>query len=76
MLSAFNLTEGKSLKSINVGNKKVMPSKIVCIGRNYVEHIEELGNEIPENLVIFLKPNSAISDELKSFQRKRQHQPL
>jgi 2-keto-4-pentenoate hydratase/2-oxohepta-3-ene-1,7-dioic acid hydratase in catechol pathway len=50
-----------------------MPSKIVCIGRNYVEHIEELGNEIPENLVIFLKPNSAISDELKSFHQEPLH---
>jgi 2-keto-4-pentenoate hydratase/2-oxohepta-3-ene-1,7-dioic acid hydratase in catechol pathway len=34
--------------------------KILCIGRNYVDHIEELGNERPENPVIFLKPDSAI----------------
>lgn len=42
------------------------PSKIVCVGRNYVNHIKELGNEIPEEPVIFLKPNSAISQELLS----------
>ncbi|MBG7630768.1 MAG: fumarylacetoacetate hydrolase family protein [Bacteroidetes bacterium] len=34
--------------------------KIICIGRNYAKHIEELQNEKPENPVIFLKPDSAI----------------
>lgn len=34
--------------------------KIICIGRNYVDHIEELGNERPDNPVIFMKPDTAI----------------
>ncbi|MDO5616850.1 MAG: fumarylacetoacetate hydrolase family protein, partial [Cruoricaptor ignavus] len=34
--------------------------KIICIGRNYSEHAKELGNEIPEKPVIFLKPDTAI----------------
>ena len=34
--------------------------KIICIGRNYTKHIEELANERPENPVVFLKPDSAI----------------
>ena len=34
--------------------------KIICIGRNYAKHIEELQSEKPENPVIFLKPDSAI----------------
>ena len=34
--------------------------KIICIGRNYAKHIEELANERPENPIIFLKPDSAI----------------
>ncbi|WP_029038574.1 fumarylacetoacetate hydrolase family protein [Salinimicrobium xinjiangense] len=34
--------------------------KIICIGRNYTEHIAELKNERPEEPVIFLKPDSAI----------------
>lgn len=34
--------------------------KIICIGRNYAKHIEELANERPESPVIFLKPDSAI----------------
>ena len=45
--------------------QEVMPSKVICIGRNYVEHIEELGNEIPEKMVLFTKPNSAITDTLR-----------
>jgi 2-keto-4-pentenoate hydratase/2-oxohepta-3-ene-1,7-dioic acid hydratase in catechol pathway len=36
------------------------PSKIVCVGRNYVEHAKELGNEIPKVPLIFLKPPSSI----------------
>ena len=34
--------------------------KIICIGRNYREHAEELGNEIPEKPVIFMKPDTAL----------------
>lgn len=34
--------------------------KIICVGRNYVDHIEELENEKPEHPVIFIKPDSAI----------------
>jgi len=37
-----------------------VPSKIVCVGRNYFEHAKELGNEPPKEPLIFLKPPSAI----------------
>ena len=47
-------------------NQAVVPSKIVCAGRNYVEHIAELDNEVPTEPVIFVKPNSALSEELRS----------
>ncbi|HEX2211696.1 MAG TPA: fumarylacetoacetate hydrolase family protein [Longimicrobium sp.] len=36
------------------------PSKIVCVGRNYLEHARELGNQVPERPLIFLKPPSSI----------------
>jgi 2-keto-4-pentenoate hydratase/2-oxohepta-3-ene-1,7-dioic acid hydratase in catechol pathway len=36
------------------------PSKIVCVGRNYREHASELGNEVPKEPLIFLKPPSTI----------------
>jgi 2-keto-4-pentenoate hydratase/2-oxohepta-3-ene-1,7-dioic acid hydratase in catechol pathway len=35
-------------------------SKIVCVGRNYVEHAKELGNEVPKEPLIFLKPPSSV----------------
>ena len=38
----------------------VAPSKIVCVGRNYREHAKELGNEVPADLLIFLKPPSSV----------------
>ena len=34
--------------------------KIICIGRNYAKHIEELKNERPTEPVIFMKPDSAV----------------
>ncbi len=37
-----------------------LPSKIVCVGRNYREHARELGNEPPTELLIFLKPPSSV----------------
>jgi 2-keto-4-pentenoate hydratase/2-oxohepta-3-ene-1,7-dioic acid hydratase in catechol pathway len=36
------------------------PSKIVCIGRNYVAHARELGNPVPERPLLFLKPPSSV----------------
>ena len=38
----------------------VLPGKIVCVGRNYAEHAAELGNEVPPEPMIFLKPPSAV----------------
>jgi len=38
----------------------VRPSKIVCIGRNYREHAEELGHEVPKEPLLFLKATSAL----------------
>lgn len=54
----------QNLNTVLLDGKPIMPSKIICIGRNYVEHIEELGNEIPQEMVVFAKPNSAISSTL------------
>jgi 2-keto-4-pentenoate hydratase/2-oxohepta-3-ene-1,7-dioic acid hydratase in catechol pathway len=34
--------------------------KIICVGRNYAEHAKELGNDIPDEPVIFMKPKSAL----------------
>ena len=55
------------MKTINYNNQKVTPSKVVCIGRNYVEHIQELNNETPDTMVVFNKTNSAITNKLQCF---------
>ncbi len=36
------------------------PGKIVCVGRNYADHAKELGNEVPKEPLIFLKPPSSV----------------
>jgi 2-keto-4-pentenoate hydratase/2-oxohepta-3-ene-1,7-dioic acid hydratase in catechol pathway len=53
------------MKTITFNSTFLTPSKVVCIGRNYVEHIHELNNEIPSSMVVFNKPNSAITDILR-----------
>jgi 2-keto-4-pentenoate hydratase/2-oxohepta-3-ene-1,7-dioic acid hydratase in catechol pathway len=55
------------------------PSKIVCVGRNYVAHAAELGNEMPKELLIFLKPPSAVigpeeSIVLPKYSRRVEHE--
>src|SRR5690606_34145623 len=41
--------------------------KILCVGRNYAKHIEELNNERPDSPVIFLKPDTAIHAKDQPF---------
>ena len=42
----------------------VIPSKIVCVGRNYAEHAAELGNEVPKEPLLFFKaPSALITDQ-------------
>jgi acylpyruvate hydrolase len=53
--------------------------KIVCVGRNYTAHIIELGNEIPEKPLLFMKPASAViysGDNIKypSFSQEMHHE--
>lgn len=38
----------------------VIPSKIVCVGRNYVDHAAEMGGEVPADPLLFLKPSSSV----------------
>ena len=52
------------MNGIRLGEQQLFPSKVVCIGRNYVAHIKELNNDTPDEMVFFLKPNSSISSKL------------
>jgi acylpyruvate hydrolase len=46
--------------SIPATDNEYIVGKILCIGRNYVDHIKELGNEAPAAPIIFMKPSTAI----------------
>ncbi len=54
----------KSIPGVALSEAKILapvqPSKIVCVGRNYREHAAELGNEVPLEPLIFLKPPSSM----------------
>lgn len=57
----------------------VMPSKIICIGRNYLEHAVELGNKMPDEPLLFLKAPSAVigggqNIELPSISTQVEHE--
>ncbi|GIG86468.1 2-hydroxyhepta-2,4-diene-1,7-dioate isomerase [Plantactinospora endophytica] len=38
----------------------ILPSKVVCVGRNYAEHAAELGNDVPAEPLLFLKPSTSV----------------
>ena len=50
---SFDLSEIKLLPP-------TVPTKIICVGRNYAEHAAELGNEVPKEPLLFLKPPSSV----------------
>jgi len=67
----FPLAEGVPLSSLHrIGDSialtdarllpPILPSKIVCVGRNYAEHASELGNKVPTEPLLFLKPPSSL----------------
>jgi 5-carboxymethyl-2-hydroxymuconate isomerase len=48
------------MHTVKLEDQKIPVGKIVCIGRNYAEHIKELGNQTPDKPVIFIKPASSL----------------
>ena len=44
-------------------DRQIAVGKIVCVARNYAEHARELGNPVPEQAVLFIKPASSIPDD-------------
>ncbi len=66
--------------SISLSNVKilapVLPTKIICIGRNYIEHAVEQKVDIPESPQLFLKPTSAIIADSESIEIPPQSQQV
>lgn len=54
------------MASIDFVGSSIKPSKIVCVGKNYAAHIEEMNSAVPEQMVVFMKPASAIGDRLQA----------
>lgn len=54
------------MNTIKYLENDVVVNKIICVGRNYTAHIEELGNAVPDKMVLFMKPNTAISSTLQA----------
>jgi 2-keto-4-pentenoate hydratase/2-oxohepta-3-ene-1,7-dioic acid hydratase in catechol pathway len=61
------------MKSIMLDSQTLQPTKVVCVGRNYVEHINELNNTIPDQMVLFHKTNSSITSHLSAFHEEPLH---
>src|SRR3990172_5107155 len=50
----------KRVINVRKSTETISPTKIICLGRNYRKHAEELGNVVPEKPIIFLKPPSSL----------------
>ncbi|MGB0722441.1 MAG: fumarylacetoacetate hydrolase family protein [Gammaproteobacteria bacterium] len=61
---SFECPVGQVVLGADLGGGTAQVGKIVCVGRNYVAHIEELGNEMPDSMVLFSKPRTAIASRL------------
>lgn len=55
------------MKAVACGGKQYIPSKIVCVGRNFADHIAEIGGGELEHPAIFLKPNSSVAFGVKEI---------
>jgi 2-keto-4-pentenoate hydratase/2-oxohepta-3-ene-1,7-dioic acid hydratase in catechol pathway len=71
-MSNKKLKENRNNGKCTMENGK-LSNKIVCVGRNYVEHIKELQNEVPREPVYFMKPFSSISEEIKMVSYSPMH---
>ncbi|MEZ9423634.1 fumarylacetoacetate hydrolase family protein [Vibrio lentus] len=61
--------QGKLMNS----KRMAVPTKVLCVGRNYVDHIEELNNVIPDAMVVFNKPSTSVTSSLSSFHQEALH---
>ncbi|UFS57672.1 fumarylacetoacetate hydrolase family protein [Subtercola endophyticus] len=61
MFNGFETTDERvPLSSAKLLAPVIPRSKVVAVGRNYAEHAKELGNDVPDHPIIFLKPNTSV----------------
>ena len=61
------------MRSVTFKKTEVIPNKIVCVGKNYAAHIEEMGSVPSEQMTVFMKPNACISDQLVAHRGEQIH---
>lgn len=54
------------MSNLNLGNLPI--GKVVCVGRNYADHAKELGNDVPSQPLLFIKPASAVVSTKQGIQ--------
>ena len=54
------------MKTVQFQDQSITPGKIICIGKNYTAHIKEMNSAVPNEMVVFMKPNSAVDTTLKA----------
>ena len=61
------------MRSVTFKKAEVIPNKIVCVGKNYAAHIEEMGSVPSDQMTVFMKPNACISDQLVAHRGEQIH---
>ena len=52
------------MSTITFNGREIRPGKVICVGKNYAAHISEMNSVPAENMVVFMKPATAIGTEL------------
>ena len=61
------------MRSVTFQKTEIIPNKIVCVGKNYAAHIEEMGSVPSDQMTVFMKPNACISDQLVAHRGEQIH---
>ena len=61
------------MRSVTFQKTEIIPNKIVCVGKNYAAHIEEMGSVPSDQMAVFMKPNACISDKLVAHRGEQIH---
>ena len=61
------------MRSVTFQKSEIVPNKIVCVGKNYAAHIEEMGSVPSDQMTVFMKPNACIGDQLVAHRGEQIH---
>lgn len=61
------------MSTITFNGREIRPGKVICVGKNYAAHISEMNSVPAENMVVFMKPATAIGTELHAVMDEPLH---